>query len=88
MRLFLFSASVFYLLGLKLSSQIEIKSSIGHKPAIIESKTFPETKDNGQRLELKPELIKKDPAISAKTKSGHPTAPSVKTQKNIIIPQS
>lgn len=88
MRLFLFSASVFYLLGLKLSSQIEIKSSIGHKPAIIESKTFPETKNSGQPLELKPELTKKDTAISAGTKSDRPTAPSVKTQKNITVPQS
>lgn len=88
MRLFLFGASVFYLLGLKLTSHIEIKSPISAKPAIIELKTFPETKQNIQPMELKPELIKKDTAISAETKRIHPTAPSAKTQKSHIFPRS
>lgn len=88
MRLFLFSTSVFYFLGLKLSSQIEIKSSLSPKPAIIESKTFPEIKTNIKLLELKPELIKKDTAISAKTKNIRLMLPSVKTQKNNTFPQS
>jgi hypothetical protein len=88
MRLFLFGASVFYLLGLKLTSHIEIKSPLSAKPAIIELKTFPETKQNVQPLELKPELAKKDTAISAVTKSVHPSAPSVKAQRNNTFPRS
>jgi len=88
MRLFLFGASVFYLLGLKLSSHVEIKSSLGAKSAIIESKVFPETKQNVQPLEFKPELQKKDTAISAETKNIRPTAPSVKTQKSHTFPRS
>jgi len=88
MRLFLFGASIFYLLGLKVTSHVEIKSSLNAKPAIIESKVFPETKQNIQPLEFKPELQKKDTAISAETKNIRPTAPSVKTQKNHTFPQS
>jgi len=88
MRLFLFSASVFYLLGLKLTSQIEIKSSLSAKPSTIESKTFPEIKHTVPTQELKPELMKKDTTISAETKNLHPTLPSVKTQKNNNLPQS
>jgi len=88
MRLFLFGASVFYLLGLKLTSHVEIKSTLCTKPASIESKIFPETKQNVQPQELKPELTKKDTAISSETKSVHPTATSFKTQKNRPFPQS
>jgi len=84
MRLFLFGASVFYLLGLKLTSHVEIKSSLNAKPAIIESKVFPETKQNVQPLELKPELLKKDTAISSEIKSSRLT----KTPKNHVSPHS
>jgi len=88
MRLFLLGASIFYLLGLKLTSHVEIKSSLSAKPAIIESKVFPETKQNVQPLDFKPELQKKDTAISAETKNIRPTAPSVKTQKSHTFPRS
>jgi hypothetical protein len=84
MKLFLFSASVFYLLGLKLTSHVEIKSSLSAKPVIIESKTFPQTKQNVQPLEFKPELLKKDTAISSEIKSSRLT----KTPKNKTFPQS
>jgi hypothetical protein len=87
MRFFLFGASVFYLLGLKLTSHVEIKSSLNAKPVIIESKAFLETKQNVQPVELKPELRKKDTAISVETKI-RPTAPSAKTQKNQVFPRS
>jgi len=88
MRLFLFGASVFYLLGLKFISHVEIKSSLSAKPVSIESKVFPEIKNNSQPVESKPELTKKDTAVSAETKSVHPTAPTAKTQKNHTFPQS
>jgi len=88
MRLFLFSASVFYLLGLKLSSQVEIKSSLSTKPSSIELKAFPEIKQPVQPIELKPELIKKDTAISTGTKRVLHTTTFVVTPKKDIIPQS
>ena len=81
MKLFLFSASVFYLLGLKLTSQIEIKSHLMHKPATIESKTCPESKNNSQSIELKHELTKKASTTSTETKSGQLTAPCNKTSE-------
>jgi len=88
MRFILFSVSVFYLLGLKLTSQVEIKSSSNAKPSVIESKAFPELKHQVQPLELKPELIKKDSADSAETKRVPPTTHFAKTPKNITVPQS
>jgi len=88
MRLFLFGASVFYLLGLKLTSHIEAKSSISAKPAIIESKAFPEFNNNAKSEKLGPELIKKDTAISAETKNTQSNTPSVKTPKNKAFPKS
>lgn len=78
MKLFLFSASVFYLLGLKLTTHIEVKSPFIHKPATIESKAVPETKREAQALGSKPELIKKETTISTETKSGQLTAPCLK----------
>jgi len=79
MRLFLFSASVFFLLGLKLTSQIEIKSSLNSKSEI---------KRQIQPPELKPELIKKDSANSAETKSVLPTTNFAKKPKSNAVPQS
>ena len=88
MRLFLFGVSVFYLLGLKLTSHVEIKSSLNTQPAIDKTKVFPEQKENAQPLEVKPELIKKDTAISVETKNIRPISPSAKTQKNHTFPRS
>lgn len=79
MRLFLFSASVFFLLGLKLTSQFETKSSLNVKPEI---------KHQIQPPELKPELIKRDTVILPETKSVHPAVRSVKAQKKNNSPQS
>ena len=88
MRLFLFGVSVFYLLGLKLTSHIELKSSLCAKPEIIESKAFPELKENAQPLEIKPKMTKKDTAISSETKIIHIEEPSVKPQKSHTFPHS
>ena len=88
MRLFLFGVSVFYLLGLKLTSHVQIKSPVNTQPAINETTVFPETKQNIQPLELKPESQKKDTAISVETKNIRPISPSAKTQKNHTFPRS
>jgi hypothetical protein len=84
MKLFLFSASVFYLLGLKLTSQIEIKPPIITKSTTIESKTYPGIKNNIPSTESKPNLNKEDTTISSEIKSSRLT----KTPKNKTFPQS
>ena len=84
MKLFLFSASVFYFLGLKLTSQIELKSPLIKNPTTIESKTYPETRTDVPLFESKPKLTKKDTAISSEINSSRLT----KTSKNKISPQS
>lgn len=81
MKLFLFSASVFYLLGLKLTSQIEVKSHLFNKPATIETKVYPELENNAQPIPLKPESVKKAQATSPETKSGQLAAPCNKTSE-------
>jgi hypothetical protein len=79
MRLFLFSASVFYLLGLKLTSQFETKSSLNTKPEI---------KHQVQPPVLKPERIKSDSLILPGTKRVRQVVPSVEAQKRNNSPQS
>lgn len=81
MKLFLFSASVFFFLGLKLISQIDITPSFYHKPVSIETTTVPSTKDEVKKLGVMPGLIKKDTVNSAGPKSDQRTAPSVKSSK-------
>ena len=88
MRLFLFSASVFYLLGLKLISQVEIKPASTVKSKIIKSNVLPEIKHNVLPLELKPRLINKDTINSVETRSVLPTTHFAKTPKKYIVPQS
>jgi hypothetical protein len=75
MRLFLFSASVFYLLGLKLTSQIDIHPVFYHKPAQIETKTTPAPQPD---IQEKPAPIRTDTLHSPGTKSNPLTAPSGK----------
>jgi len=84
MRLFLFGASVFYLLGMKLTSHIEVKSPLINNHTTIESKTYPETKNSIPSLEAKPKLTKKDTTISSEIKSSRLT----KTPKDTTFPQS
>ena len=79
MKLFLFSASVFFLLGLKLTSQMGTRSSLNAKP---------ELKHQVRPSELKPEPIKNDSLILPGTKNDHPAVPSVKVQKGNNSPQS
>lgn len=84
MKLFLFSASVFFLLGLKLTSKIELKSPSIRIPTPVESKIYPEPGTNIQSMESKPNLIKKDTTISSEIKSSRLT----KTPKDKTLPQS
>jgi hypothetical protein len=65
MKLILFGASVFYLLGLKLTSQIHVNQPLLSKPAAIESKSFQENKAKNDEKIAKPEITVKDTTISA-----------------------
>jgi len=86
MRLFLFSASVFYLLGLKLTSHLEIRTHLVHKAETIEPKTVPDIKQNIQPQEIKPELMSKDTTISIEIKQGQLTTPCSKNTKKQSTP--
>lgn len=65
MKLILFGASVFYLLGLKLTSQIHFKPDLLNKPAVIESKSAPANKIKENEKLIKPQMTTKDSTISA-----------------------
>lgn len=65
MKLILFGASVFYLLGLKLTTQIHVQPAFLPKPATIESKSFQENKAKKEEKIAKPEIQVKDTTSSA-----------------------
>lgn len=62
MKLILFSASVFYLLGLKLTTQIQVKPHPIDTPAVIESKLHQEIKNSAQPPVTKPKIAPCDSA--------------------------
>ncbi len=64
MKLILFGASVFYLLGLKLTTQIHVNPTFLPKPTTIESKSFQENKAKDDKKLVKPEITAKDSTIS------------------------
>ena len=76
MRLFLFSASVFYLIGLKLISKIEIQPFFHHKPVSTETPTLTPKKTDIPTLKVKPEDIKKDTLKLSGTKGKQSSAPA------------
>ena len=76
MKLFLFGASVFYLLGLKVTTQTEFKTPIINKTIQSEPKVLP-PKEQERQPEIKYELKKKEIPVSTETKSGKLTAPCV-----------
>lgn len=79
MKLILFGVSVFYLLGLKLTTQIQVNPAFLHKPAVIESKTFQEDKAKKTEELIKPETTAKDTTVS----SGKVNQPNQKNDKKI-----
>lgn len=79
MKLFLFSASVFYLLGLKLTSKIELTPVFYHKPVTREASAVSSEKETALAVIIKAEEIKKDTVEQVETKSNSQTAPVVKT---------
>jgi hypothetical protein len=79
MKLFLFSASVFYLLGLKLTSKIELKPVFYHKAVSTETPATPDEKVSAPALPVKMEQLKKDTTIQTEPKSNQQTAPVSKT---------
>ncbi len=78
MKLFLFSASVFYILGLKLSSQVNVLPHFFHSPAKTETQVAPETKTKIQESGIKSESVQKDSLNFNETKSGQLAAPQQK----------
>lgn len=80
MKLILFGASVFYLLGLKLTTQIPVKPHFMSKPAAVESKTFQENKEKENEKLAKPEITGKDSTVSVGKANQNATKSN---QKNI-----
>jgi len=78
MKLFLFSASVFYLLGLKLSSHLDILPHITSHSEKTESTISTSTKPQLQKLETKSLPVQKDSIHGTENGSGQLTAPLVK----------
>lgn len=81
MKLFLFSASVFYLLGLKLTSKIELPTVFYHKAVSTETTITPVKKTDTPVLPKKAEQLKKDSLNQPKPKSSQQTAPVSKTNE-------
>lgn len=79
MRLFLFSASIFYILGLKLMSKIEIQSFFHNKPVSTEAPILIPRKTEAPALQIKPAEVKKDTLKLSGTKSNQSSAPAKKS---------
>ncbi len=77
MKLFLFSASVFFFLGLKLTSKLDILPGFQNKTTHIEKTTAPSMEKNSPTVK-KTEPIKKDTINSISLHSGQLTAPKIK----------
>ncbi len=75
MKLFLFSASVFYLLGLKLTSKIELKPVFYHKAVSTEATATSAEKISAPALPVKVGQLKKDTLNQVEPKSNQQTAP-------------
>lgn len=76
MRLFLFSASVFYLLGLKLISKIEIQPFFHQKSVSTEVTISPSKKAVKPLMSETNVQVKKDTLILLKTQSEKHTEPA------------
>lgn len=80
MKLFIFSASLIYLLGLKMTTKMEFRTHLNPGAAKTESVVkSPAKKTESVGDDLKP--INKDSLISIKPTSNSLTAPSEKTHK-------
>lgn len=79
MKLFLLSASVFYVLGLKLVSKIEILPVLHVKPVTTSAPASVPEKNSATSIHITTEDIKKDSVIQPMEKSSQILAPSVKT---------
>lgn len=81
MRLLLFSASIFYLLGLKLISNIEIVKPVLRCPVKIETKSITEPKTEIRENGSNSETIRKDTISFNEAKSSRITAPTPKDKE-------
>lgn len=81
MRLFLFSASIFYILGLKLTSVIEIKPFFHQKSVLTETSVIPAEKHDPTSMDVKSAPIKKDTLIRTEPKSSQIPVPTGKNKE-------
>ncbi len=79
MRLFLFGASVFYILGLKLISKIEIQPVYHYKPISTSVPASTSGKNENTHIQVKAVELKKDSASQAAPHSNPNLAPATKT---------
>jgi hypothetical protein len=85
MKLLVFSASVFYLLGLKLTTQIHLRPNLLNKSTTIESSSVQDTKDAEKKSTAKPFANPKDTTLSAGKKVA---APEKNISKDGKLPSS
>lgn len=80
MKLFIFCASLIYLLGLKMTTKMESLTHLNSGAVEIETVEKSPSK-KAEAIETDHKLIKNDSLISIKPTSNQLTAPSEKTQK-------
>lgn len=86
MKLIIYSASVFYLLGLKLTSHVEIKSNLIHKTEIF-APPIDRNKENAvPSKDFRTNSASKDSTISTEIKKGQLIAPCSKNTKKDSTP--
>lgn len=86
MRLLLFSASVFYFLGLKLTSHFEINTHLLRQAEISKPKIAPAINTTNKPQETNPAQTPKDTTISLQVKKGQLTTPFPKNAKKQMTP--
>jgi hypothetical protein len=82
MRLFLFSASVFYLLGLKIISKVEFPPFFHQKSVSTEMSTSPSKKIDNPSVNNSKVQVKKDSLIIQKTSNEKPA--KLSTEKSVM----
>ena len=83
MKLFIFSASLIYLLGLKMSTKLEFQTHSSSEKTATETVIQTPDKKTGAS-ENNPLLIKTDSLVTIKSTSNAQTAPTEKSHKKPI----
>lgn len=86
MKLLIFSTSVFYLLGLKITSHLESKLPSINKAVIQKTLITPNPENKTIKPETKPATSVKDSTVSTEVRKGQLVAPGVKNTKKQSTP--